>query len=176
MFSENSRTYLDNQPSLPDVKSMQTKGEDQFNSQKQATGKSPADNACHFCGSAEHWMKYCPHKSTQFAGSQGQSSSSGGKNQSMKNQPRPTSGQKGDKGRGKGKGKKDVKKKLGNPSSGGKIDPQHVQLKEKRKKNPSTRLRIKKKMKKRPRSNPSIYKRRKNRLTKKNSLSLENRR
>ena len=64
-------------------------------------------------------MKDCPHKSTQFAGSQGQSSSTGGKNQSMKNQPRPTSGQKGDKGRGKGKGKN----KFGNPSSGGKNRP-----------------------------------------------------
>ena len=68
-------------------------------------------------------MKDCPHKSTQFAGSQGQSSSSGGKYQSTKNQPRPNSGQKGDKGRGKGKGKKDVKKKLGNTSFRGKNKP-----------------------------------------------------
>ena len=81
------------------------KGKDKFNSQKQATGKSPAENACYYCGSADHWMKDCPHKSTQVAGSSGQSSSSGVKNQSMKNQSRPTSGQKGEKGRGKGKGK-----------------------------------------------------------------------
>ena len=119
-------------------------------------------------------MKDCPRKSTQSVGSQGQSSSSGGKNQSMKNQPRPTSGQKGEKGRGKGKDEKYVKKKLGSSSYGGKIDPQHVQSMAKRKKNPSMRLRIKK-MKKRPRSNPSTFRKRKNRLTKKNSLSLDNR-
>ena len=39
MLVENSRKYLDNPPSLPDVKSMQTKGKDQCHSQKQATGK-----------------------------------------------------------------------------------------------------------------------------------------
>ena len=85
------------------------------------------------CGSADHWIKDCPHKPTQMGqsagsqryGSQSQSSSSGNKGQSTRSQPRPQSGQKGDKGRGKGKGKskKDVKKMFGKTPSGTKNKP-----------------------------------------------------
>ena len=115
MFVENSRKYLDYSPSPADAKSLQFKGKDRKN-RRNKVQENPADYACHFCGSADHWIKDCPHKPTQFAGSQGQSSSSGNKGQSTRIQPRPQSGQKGDKGKGKGKSKKDVKKKLGKTS------------------------------------------------------------
>ena len=115
MLLENSRKYLDIQPSMPAANAAQTKGKENFSSQRQAAGKNSAENACYYCGSADHWMKDCPHRSTQSASSTGQSSSSGMKSQPVKNQPRPTTGQ-----MGKGKGKRGPKKKLGTSSSGGK--------------------------------------------------------
>ena len=100
---------------MPAANAAQTKGKENFSSQGQAAGKNSAENACYYCGSADHWMKDCPHRSTQSASSTGQSSSSGMKNQPVKNQPKPTMGQKG-----KGKGKKNGKKKT---SSRGKNRP-----------------------------------------------------
>ena len=175
MLLENSRKYLDVQPSTPAASSAQTKGRENFSSQRQATGKNSTENACFFCGSEDHWMKDCPHRSTQSASSTGQSSSSGAKTQPVKYQPKPTTGQKG-KSKGKGKGKGDPKKKPGTSSSGGKTDPQLARLKVKRKKFPSMRQRIKR-MKKKLRNSPSILLRlkKKSRSIKKNNLSRLNR-
>ena len=64
MLLESSRKYLDFQPSTPAANVAQTKGKENVSSQKQATGNSPAENACYYCGSAGHWMKDCPHRST----------------------------------------------------------------------------------------------------------------
>ena len=58
----------------------------------------------------------------QSVGSTGQSSNSGAKNQPVKYQPKPTTGQKG-KNKGKGRGKGDPKKKAPTSSAGGKNRP-----------------------------------------------------
>ena len=122
MLLEKSRKYLDVQPSMPAAGSVQTKGRENFYSQRQSTGKNSIENTCFFFGSADHWMKDCPRRSMQPAGSTGQSSNSGAKNQPVKYQPKPTTGQKG-KSKGKGRGKGDPKKKAPTFSSGGKNRP-----------------------------------------------------
>ena len=89
---------------MPAAGSVRTKGRENFNSQRQSTGKNSTENTCFFCGSADHWMKDCPHRSTQPACSTGQSSSPGAKGQPIKPKPKPVPGQKG-KSKGKGRGK-----------------------------------------------------------------------
>ena len=109
MLLENSRKYLDAQPAVPSAGALQTKGREYFNSQKQPPGKSSSENTCYFCGSVDHWMKDCPHRSTQPTSSKGQSSSSGGKGQPIKPKPKPVPAPKGN-SKGKGRGKGDSKK------------------------------------------------------------------
>ena len=58
---ETSRKYLDIQPSMPAANAAQTKGKENFSSQRQVAGNNSAENACYYCGSADHWMKDCPH-------------------------------------------------------------------------------------------------------------------
>ena len=50
MVLENWRNYLDVQPSMPAAGSVQTKGGENFNSQRQSTGKNSIENACFFVG------------------------------------------------------------------------------------------------------------------------------
>ena len=64
MLLDNSRRYLVFQPSTPAANAAQTKGKENVSSQRQATGNNSAENACYHCGSADHWMKDCPHRST----------------------------------------------------------------------------------------------------------------
>ena len=122
MLLENSRKYLDVQPAAPLAGATQAKGKDYPNAQKQSSGRNFLPNTCFFCGSVYHWMKDCPHRVAQPAGSKGQSSSSGGKGQPVKPKPKSVPTPKGS-NKGKGKGKGDSKKKPPSYSSGQGIRP-----------------------------------------------------
>ena len=117
MLLEHSRKYLDVQPAVPLAGAMQAKGKDYPNAQKQSSSRNFPPNTCFYCGSADHWMKDCPHRAGSSAGSKGQSSNSGGKGQSGKPKPKSVPTPKGS-NKGKGKGKGDSKKKPPRYSSG----------------------------------------------------------
>merc|ERR1712240_791388 len=102
MLLDHSRKYLVVQPATPMAGAMQTQ-----HTQRQSSTRNFPPNTCFYCGSADHWMKDCPHHAGSSAGGKGSSSSSGGKGPSGK--PKPKSTPKGS-NKGKGKGKGDFKK------------------------------------------------------------------